>query len=300
MTATLAAPEPVIEARRSTGLRIARIHLRMGSLGLARAELEAYAGRSELDDEALIDLAEVRWRTGDLMGAGEVAHAFLGTGRVHPLALVIAAESTAALGRPGEARRLAARAVESVTGDLDPMFAGMPRSLIWPADGDVEIPPVASHAAVPAPDRTDGSARTLWAEPVVARQTDSLPDADEALAAGKAAIERGDEADAAVRLGIALRLAPALAPAILDAVGALDGPAIELVRGDAYRIVGRENEARRSYSAALRAIGDAAAKPARRRGSTARDEQPSPVISDPSSGDDASAHAAPESPSETP
>ncbi|MFN8631135.1 MAG: hypothetical protein U0838_12715 [Chloroflexota bacterium] len=40
---------------------------------LARAELEALAGRGRLDDAALLDLAEVRWRTGDLGGAGDAA-----------------------------------------------------------------------------------------------------------------------------------------------------------------------------------------------------------------------------------
>ena len=33
------------------------------------------AGDGALDDEAIIDLAEVRWRTGDLAGAGEAAAA---------------------------------------------------------------------------------------------------------------------------------------------------------------------------------------------------------------------------------
>src|SRR5262245_18627762 len=131
---------------RPVGLRLARVHLRMGSLVLARAELEAYAGRGELDDDAVVDLAEARWRTGDLAGAGEVATAALATGHADPIALVIAAEATAALGRPGEARRLAGRALEAVHGSLDPLFAGMPRSTIWPAEAE----PSATAASVAA------------------------------------------------------------------------------------------------------------------------------------------------------
>jgi hypothetical protein len=80
-----------------------RLHLRMGSLELARAELEALAGAGQLDTESLIDLAEVRWRTGDLPGAGVAANAYLAAERDETLALVIAAEASAAAGHPGEA-----------------------------------------------------------------------------------------------------------------------------------------------------------------------------------------------------
>ena len=45
------------------------------------------------------------------------------------LGLVIAAEAQAALGRPGEARRLAGRALDAADGSLDPLFAGMPAQL---------------------------------------------------------------------------------------------------------------------------------------------------------------------------
>jgi hypothetical protein len=60
---------------RDPDLALARIHLRLGSLGLARAELEALAGRDALDIDGLLDLAEARWRTGDLPGAGDAAQA---------------------------------------------------------------------------------------------------------------------------------------------------------------------------------------------------------------------------------
>ena len=39
---------------RPVALRLARLHLRMGSLPLARAELESLAGRAMLDEDALL------------------------------------------------------------------------------------------------------------------------------------------------------------------------------------------------------------------------------------------------------
>jgi len=117
---------------RPTDLRLAHLHLKTGGLTLARAELEAMAGTAELDTDGLLDLAEARWRTGDLPGAGDAAEAFLARGRTDPLAYAIAAEAKAALGRPTEARRLAGLAIEGAGGSLDELFAGQPRSGIWP------------------------------------------------------------------------------------------------------------------------------------------------------------------------
>jgi hypothetical protein len=68
--------------------------------------------------------------------------------------------------------------------------------------------------------------------------------AAEALAGGLAALGSGDSAAAALRLGVALRLEPDYATAVLEAIGprAAD-PALALVAGDAYRLLGREAEA---------------------------------------------------------
>ncbi|HEY8868688.1 MAG TPA: hypothetical protein VIM30_04810 [Candidatus Limnocylindrales bacterium] len=119
---------------RGVDLRLARIHLRFGALLLARAELESLAARKEIDEDGLVDLAEVRWRTGDLAAAGAAAQVALS---VHPddaLALVIAAEASVAAGAPGEARKLSARALAIADDRIDALFAGMPRSTIWPSD----------------------------------------------------------------------------------------------------------------------------------------------------------------------
>ena len=77
------------------------------------------------------------------------------------------------------------------------------------------------------------------------------------------ALAAGDHAGASHRLAVLLRLDPALAPIILTAAdravasappGSGDLPAIHLVRGDAYRLLGRDNEAAAAYQAAHRAL----------------------------------------------
>ncbi len=105
-------------------LVLAGLHLRLGSLALARAELETLAAEGGLDRDGRVDLAEVRWRTGDLLGAGEAARESLAAGDESVIALVVAAEAAAALGRPTESRRLATQAQARMGGPIDPIFAG--------------------------------------------------------------------------------------------------------------------------------------------------------------------------------
>ena len=57
--------------RRTTDLTWALVHLRTVLLARPGAEFEKLPpARGMLDDEALVDLADVRWRTGDLSVAG--------------------------------------------------------------------------------------------------------------------------------------------------------------------------------------------------------------------------------------
>ncbi len=285
---------------RAADLVLARLHLRLGSLSLARAELETLAGRDILDSEGVIDLAEVRWRTGDIAGAGEAAQLMIDDDEGPVLALIVAAEAAAARGRPTEARRLAAKALAAANGSIDAIFAGMPRSPAWPPDPAApppapttmfdSTPPGAGRRAAtgrasetgrrrpareravapteelvePANDAGDGAGDGvgLWDEGLAAeaeaeaeaqaKVDAALPTGEEALEAGRAALEAGDVIDAGVRLALVLRIAPALAPAILDLVGDRHDPALALVRGDAYRLVGRELEARQAYADAAR------------------------------------------------
>jgi hypothetical protein len=246
-------------AERPIDLRLASVHLRTGLLEMSRVELETMAGNGTLDDPALLDLAEVRWRTGDVAGAGEAAEAYLATGESSILALIIAAEAQAAVGRPAEAQRTADRAIEKAGTSLDDLFAGEPRGSMWPPDStlvparltprtsaDVIVDPAAAAAS-----RANGSNGAPRA---------AAPGGPAELEAARVALAAGDETTAAIQLGIVLRVAPALAPAVLDIVGSRSGPAFDLLRGDAYRLVGHEAEAQHAFATASAAIGSEPAR----------------------------------------
>ena len=281
---TVSSPQPATATDRDPDLIVAHAHLRLGSLGLARAELETLAGRDRLDDEGIRDLAEARWRTGDTAGAGEAAAAYLEVNTDDVLALVIAAEAQVDLGRPAEARRLAGRALERADGSLDPIFAGMKRSTIWPAEAGTAVGPVgvlfddlhpSPIATDGAPGRRAGDRRSsgagemppapldpelppeidsgpgLWDDqPPVASGDGAAVDADALFHSARGALEHDDPAAAATALILALRSAPALAPAVLDLLSGRSEPILVLVRGDAGRIVGREAESMRDHAAA--------------------------------------------------
>ncbi|KRT64569.1 MAG: hypothetical protein XU10_C0001G0017 [Chloroflexi bacterium CSP1-4] len=243
---------------RSVEARLARLHLRTGMLALARAELETLAARGELDSTALADLAEARWRSGDLPGGGEAAVAHLDGGGAEPIALVVAAEALAARGRTADARATAERllAVLAGAGDdpLEPLFAGQPRSAAWPA---TEVETVRSGAA--------GSGGALGSTAGRAGSAEASP-RDE-VATVEAAIAAGDLRGVAVRLGIILRDEGALAPLVLsladralarsERAGAT-AAALHLVRGDAFRSMGREIEASAAFQRSRQALTGAA------------------------------------------
>jgi hypothetical protein len=274
MTASPPAARPARPPGRSVELVLAHAHLRTGSLSLARVELETMAGLGLLDTAGIVDLAEVRWRTGDLLGAGEAASAALADDDTLPVALVIAAEAAAALGRPTEARRLADRALTRTRGAIDGIFAGMPRSTVWPADS-AEPPPTAPTlfdrdpeplvpvaGSLPGRDRPPAERQPiasaaapvtlgLWdADGTIEPAAVAQPDPTNELDAGRAALVAGHIDEAALHFGLALRLAPALAPAVLEATDGVRGPELILVRGDAYRLAGHEAEAQQSYAIA--------------------------------------------------
>jgi hypothetical protein len=239
---------------RDIDLVVARLHLRLGSLQLARAELEEMAGRGTLDDEGLVDLAEARWRTGDLTGAGEAATVALAAGNEAVVALVISAEATAAAGRPAEARRLASRALELADLSVSDVFAGMPRASIWPIEPGAPVPEPLFGAEVAAVAAAAGDAVAhppgLWDDaPGV-----DLPDPQLALEAGRTALGDGRIATGALHLALVLRLAPTLAPAVLDALAPYGAPELALVKGDAYRLVGHERDARLAFAEAAASI----------------------------------------------
>jgi hypothetical protein len=278
-------------ARIAEDRRLATLHLRLGGLALARAELEDLQRRSELDAPGLADLAEARWRSGDLAAAATAALDHLDAGGSRPIARVIAAEAAAAAGRPAEARAHV-EALGPVEADaLEHLFAGMPRRAFWPsapsapigppatmfeADGATrpgrpaptparpwrEPPPVAGEAGG-APDGGSQMAG-LWAEDepgLVDRAAAAAPrrpaEPAEELARAREELASGDPADAArglARLVLVLRLEPARAAAVLDALGSAREAGAMLVRGDAFRTLGRHLEAEAAFAAAARAL----------------------------------------------
>jgi hypothetical protein len=258
-------------SERPADLALARLHLRTGGLTLARAELEAMAGNAELDDDGLLDLAEVRWRTGDLPGAGEAAETLLAKGRTDPMAFLIAAEAKAALGRPTEARRLAGLAIAGAGSSIDDLFAGQPRSGAWPhdpADRGEHVGELFPSDGLAGERGSSGRTRS-------GDVGDDTPDGALALERGRVALAAGDDQGAAVQLSIALRASPMLAQAVVDALAGRAGATLELVRGDAYRLMGHESEARRAFAAA-----DRAATPTDAAASLPSDAPASPARSD--------------------
>jgi hypothetical protein len=127
------APASAANRARLDDLRIAWIHLRLGQMTLARAELEDLLRRDQLDIPGLAVLAEARWRTGDAEAAADAARIHLEGGGSDEVALCIAAEAAAADGRPGEARAVMERLPLADAATLDVLFAGMPRRAFWPA-----------------------------------------------------------------------------------------------------------------------------------------------------------------------
>ncbi|HEU4921406.1 MAG TPA: hypothetical protein VFT20_16840 [Candidatus Limnocylindrales bacterium] len=286
-------PPPPDAADRAADLVLARLHLRLGSYGLARAELESLAGRNALDDEGIRDLAEARWRTGDLPGAGEAAAAYLDLRPDDLLGLVISAEVQSHLGRPAEARRIAARALARDEEAIEEIFAGMPRSPVWPVEPGAPIEPAGTlfaelPAAPPAiPGTTsdrpaDGGterfvagsppAPGLW-EHHLETAAPVLPNPGELLARARTALAAERPGQAAASLALALRAEPSLAPAVLDLIAGRTEPVLALVRGDAHRIVGHETEALLDYVAAVAAIGLERAEDRRALGRRAEDRR---------------------------
>src|SRR6476659_9079951 len=70
--------------------------------------------------------------------------------------------------------------------------------------------------------------------------------------AGRTALVAGALDQAALHFGLALRVAPALAPAVLEATEGARSAGLSMVRGDAYRLAGHETSAKQAYAMAAR------------------------------------------------
>lgn len=227
------------------------MHLRGGMVALARAELEHMAGAGTLDGEALVDLAEARWRSGDLEGAAEAAEAHLAAGGDEPIASVIVAEQAEREGRILDARQMATQVQGRVGEGLERLFAGEPRSTVWPPPvtawmdtraveagrwgllvGGAEVvdPDASTWPGVPIesledrPLRAGGLTRPVITDPPAlpgstvggTRSAEASREADQQLQAAERDLERHDLVSLAGRLGLLLRADPALASVILS------------------------------------------------------------------------------------
>ena len=236
---TTARPGAAGERRRSTTLRLAAVHLRAGLHQLARAELEMLDARGELASTGLADLAEARWRAGDLAGAEVAAEAHLAAGGRAAIAIVVAAEGAAVSGRNDEARAHVASLADLQAVDLEALFAGMPQLAPWPTSAAV-VGPVAGVA--PAVDRPPAETAPDATELIVRARADLATSEPRAVTAALA------------RLALVLRLEPRLAGEVLAALARQTEPTALLVRGDALRILGRRPDAEAAYAAAAAAM----------------------------------------------
>jgi hypothetical protein len=277
-------------------LRLARVHLRTGAFTIARGELEALASRDQLNSSGVLDLAEVRWRTGDLHGAGEAAAAYITSGGDETLGYVIAAEAAAMANHPSEARRHVEAVLRRHLGELEPIFAGIRPHATWssgrwtdagagvadaPAEPESEPAPPAplepapvepaplEPAPGPAAQEAGMSGREVSVAAAEASTTvreivpevvepESMPitvEADAEIESGRAYLIADDAMMAALHFAVALRLAPGSAGAVLDAIEDRQELPLQLVRGDALRVLGLEGDAGKAYLSVASALG---------------------------------------------
>ena len=287
--------------------RLARVHLRTGMLRLARVELEELAGEGRLDADGVLDLAEARWRTGDLRGAAEAAGAWLDAGagmaggaatrgdraaapardleagrRAIALAHAMVAEGLTARGRHDDAAvhvaatldALRGAAAGSLASALDAMFAGIsPRADAWPAFEPGEPGPEPAAAGSGPRPATIGLPVSRILSPAVDPAPDPIAAAAERLAAG-------DDAGAAVLLLLALRAAPGRASEVLEradaALATRPGAPLLLARAEALRALGRHDAARIAYAGADTHARGAALAPSRPQGAGTDDSMHAP------------------------
>jgi len=249
-------------SERDADLRVARLHLRGGTYALARAELEALAGRDGLDRHGILDLAEVRWRTGDLAGAAVAAAAWLEDGQdagaPGALAHVISAEAAAARGAT-DAAAAHVQAAAAGLGDrdaLDAILAGIGPWAVWPWDAEVAPEPLSAPrpASTPLAPPLPAGGQAPGAAP---RAGAPIGPAAAELARAGAALLDGAPERAAIILALALRADRAAAEAVLAALDAVEpqpahAAALAFVRAEALRAAGRHDESRIAYASAER------------------------------------------------
>lgn len=268
-----AGAEPTAAAQGAMSVEgLARVHLRSGMLLLARAELESRLHAGSMSATALVDLAEVRWRTGDLDGAAEAAAAHRVAGGTDALALLILAEAAAAAGRADDVERHVTELGPTTEAALSAMFAGMPRRADWSAVAAARTEPASPAAITARSRRSRAAASSAGSSDAVAtgqpveetsgpgvrrRPPDPSSDAETLLAEARTDLRSSDPERMGLafdRLALALRWHPAMAADVAEMVARRQEPAALLIRGDALRALGRFLEAEAAYAAAAAAL----------------------------------------------
>ncbi len=293
--------DATVQASAGADGRVARLHLRTGLLRLARVELEELAGEGRLDADGVLDLAEARWRTGDLRGAAEAAGAWLEAGadgatdagaadlatgadtgatgagatdaggRGLALAHALIADGLTVRGRDDEAAGHVAATLAALAGGLSAPDGPRASARSLAAALDALFAGIAPRAdGWPAFEPVDSGAAAAAAASsgeavrVFARHAGAAtPDP---IAAADDRLGAGDDAAAAVLLILALRAAPNRAPEVLQradaALAGRSSAGLMLARAEALRVLGRHDAAAIAYAVAdARARGDAPVVP---------------------------------------
>jgi hypothetical protein len=241
-------------------LALARAQLDAGLYGmaegtvrrrLARLEADAVAGADEPDALRVL-LAEALWRQGRLVAARQALDGIRAGSpqRRLPMAMLVEAESLAAMGERDRATGAMERVVSAIGVDAAYELRGdLPGTLAWPLPSSLapRTAPPARAPWAPGPSAGERDRPVELDDDRVAAARARVEDARVAYVAGELA--RGDE-----ELSLAARLDPSLAAdgvAIIEPT--LGGqPATDrlLLYGDLLRAAGREVEANEAYDRA--------------------------------------------------
>jgi hypothetical protein len=252
-------------------------------LPLARAELETAHADAPLSPDELADLAEARWRMGDLAVAGDAAAAALAAGSRAATAWVIAVEADRVSGAlvalgAGERAVLEAATLDEFEGltreELDRIFAGMPRGNRWAPDAAAERGAALARGDEGAVDRgspgaglVEGRQRTRTSDQLPFRESGAtslaglVSDPAVELAAASQELAADGDAAAAARLSLLLRAVPSAAAAVAELLETPTSPVLAVVRGDALRLAGRLDEADRAWADAATGLSRSSAGP---------------------------------------
>jgi hypothetical protein len=158
------------------------------------------------------------------------------------VAVVVPEAEAAAVAEPAVAPEVEAAAVAEPA--VAPEAVAPPEPAGAPDLATATVVPVSAAELAPAPEAVPESpvpaAANAW---------------DGEVQAGAENLDAGDALLAALHFAVALRMSPESAQAVLDGIGARGDLALELVRGDALRLLGNESDAGQAYASVASRLG---------------------------------------------